>query len=240
MEISWRQYPHLSRSSWYSLVFILPLVLLYEILAVVINWDSPMQLRNGADVLVRHLLDLFGLNMPYVMGVLFAVGMVSTWVWQRHQYRSTQINVAYLIGMLVESFVWAVFLLLGLSVANQLLIMVTSDSVLQTAFLAVGAGIYEEGVFRLVLVSGLALFFQKILDWHKQLAWGMAIGLAAMLFALFHYVGVSGEIFAWNSFVYRSVGGIILGLLFAFRGFGITVYAHTTYDLLVLGFRTIE
>ncbi|UCH09606.1 MAG: hypothetical protein JSU61_10310, partial [Fidelibacterota bacterium] len=105
------------------------MVVLYEILAIVVNWESPMQLRNGADVLVRQLLDLFGLNMPYVMGIVFAVGVAAAWLWQRQRLGSTRINVAYLAGMLGESLVWAVLLLLILSVADQLLVITTSDTV---------------------------------------------------------------------------------------------------------------
>ncbi|UCD37748.1 MAG: CPBP family intramembrane metalloprotease [Fidelibacterota bacterium] len=234
-----REYRGLSRTPFYSLVFIVPLVVLYEILAVMINWESELQLRNGADVLLRQLLMIFGLGTPYALGILFAAGIAGAWVRQRYRFGTTQVNVVYLAGMLVESLLWAGFMLLFLAAADQLLIVTTTDTVLRTAFLAVGAGIYEEAVFRLLLVTGLAVFFLRVLHWHRQFAWGIAIGLSAALFSLFHYVGPAGEVFAWNSFVYRSVAGIILGLLFYFRGFGITVYAHTTYDLLVLGIQTV-
>lgn len=239
MSSSWRDYPDLSRSPWYSLVFILPLVALYEVLAVMINWESTAQLRNGADVLLRQLLALFGLSTPYIMGVLFATGIAGAWWWQRQRHGTTRVDVVCLVGMLAESLLWAGFLLVFLAATDRLLIVTTSDTVLRTAFLAVGAGIYEEGVFRLVLVTGMAVFFQRVMDWRRPVAWGMAVAIAAVLFSLFHYVGPAGEIFTWNSFGYRSVAGVILGLLFTFRGFGITVYAHTAYDLLVLGIQTV-
>ncbi|MQY63000.1 MAG: CPBP family intramembrane metalloprotease, partial [Calditrichaeota bacterium] len=71
MSSNWRDYPRLSRTPWYSLIFILPLVAIYEMLAVLINWESVTQLRNGADVLVRQLLEIFGLTTPHIMGILF-------------------------------------------------------------------------------------------------------------------------------------------------------------------------
>lgn len=240
MSTTWHDYPRLSRTPWYSLVFILPLVVLYELLAVLINWESAAELRNGADVLVRQILAIFGLSTPYVLGILFAVGIAGAWLWQRRQYGATGVNGGYLAGMLAESLVWAGLLLVFLNGAGRLLMIITiSDPVLQKAFLAVGAGIYEEGVFRLVLVTGLVTFFQRVMDWQQQIAWGMAIAAAAAVFSLFHFVGGTGELFTWNSFGYRSVAGIILGLLFAYRGFGITVYTHTIYNLLVLGIQTI-
>lgn len=231
-------YVRLSRTPLYSLIFILPLVALYEALAVMVNWASPLELRNAADVLLRQFLELFGLSAPYVMGVVFAAGAGVTWFWQRRQFGTTRVAVGYLAGMLIESMVWAVFLLLALNVADQFLMITASDTVLRTAFLAIGAGIYEEGVFRLILITALVTFFQRAMDWRRPIAWALAVGLAAILFALFHYLGAAGETFAWNSFGYRSVAGVILGLLFISRGFGITVYAHTIYNLLVLGLQT--
>ena len=240
MSSPWRDYPHLSQTPWYSLIFILPLVAIYEVLAVLINWESAAQLRNGADVLLRQLLGIFGLATPHIMGILFAAGVVGAWLWQRQKHGTTQVAGVFLMGMLAESLIWASFLLVFLAAADRLLMIVTtSDTVLRKAFLAVGAGIYEEGVFRLVLITGLVVFFQRVMDWQRHIAWGMAIGIAAVLFSLFHYVGPAGEMFAWNSFGYRSVAGAILGLLFTYRGFGITVYAHTIYNLLVLGLQTV-
>ncbi len=239
MSGSWRDYPRLSRTPLYSLVFIVPLVVLYEALAVLINWDSLEQLRNGADVLIRHLLALFGLTTPYLIGILFAVSLLVAGFWQRRKVGSIQVSGAYMAGMLVESLLWAGVLLVSLSAVDRLLMVTTSDAVLRTAFLAVGAGLYEEGVFRLLLITGVAAFLRRIMDWQRQIALVIAVGVAAVLFSLFHYVGIAGETFTWNSFAYRSVAGAILGLLFIFRGFGITVYTHTAYDLMVLGLYTV-
>ncbi len=240
MNTKFYDYPRLTRTPWYSLVFILPLVVLYELLALLINWDSADQLRNGADVLVRQILEVFGLSTPYILGILFAAGVIGAWLWHRRQHSSSAVKGGYLAGMLLESLLWAGLMLVFLNGTDSLFMMITtSDPVLQGAFLAIGAGLYEEGVFRLVLVTGLATFFQRVMDWQQQIAWGIAIAAAAAVFSLFHFIGGTGELFTWNSFGYRSVAGIILGLLFTYRGFGITVYTHTIYNFLVLGIQTI-
>ena len=233
-------YLRASKTPWYSLLSILPLAALYEALALLVNWDSAAELRNGADVLLRQTLALFGLNTPYLLGALLAAAIAAAWLWQRRASGSSRVSGTYLLLMLAESLLWGGFLLISLSVADQLLMLPTSDQVLRTAFLAVGAGIYEEGVFRLLLVSALGTFFRRALDWQRPIAWGLAVTVAAVLFALFHYVGPAGELFGWNSFGYRCVAGVILGLLFIFRGFGITVYAHTFYNLMVLGITTVN
>ncbi len=233
-------YTRLSRTPWYSLIFIIPLVVLYELLAVVVNWDSPVEWRNGADVVLRQLLEIFGLGAPYIMGALAALGLIGAWLWQRRNYRSATISGAHLIIMLVESSVWAVLLLIVLLIADQILVLDITNTVLRTSFLALGAGIYEEGIFRLLVLSGLILFFCRVLAWHPAPAIGTAVLVSALLFALFHYVGPAAQPFDWNSFSYRGVAGIFLGLLYQGRGFGITVYTHTFYDLFVIGIRTLE
>ena len=239
MNPTWYEYSGITRTPWYSLVFIMPLVVLYELLAVFINWESAVQLRNGADVLLRQFLGLFGLSAPLVMGCMLICAVAVTWFWQWRHHGAAEIHGIFLVGMLLESLIWAGMLVIFLSATSRLLIVTRADTVLQTAFLAVGAGIYEEGIFRLMLISGMTAFLRRVLRWHDFASIMVAILAAAILFSLFHYVGPAGEIFAWNSFGYRSVAGIILGFLFIFRGFGITVYAHTGYNLLVLGIQTV-
>ena len=50
-----QSYWELSRSSRYSLLFAIPLLLLYEALAVALNQGTDAGIRNGADVLLRSL-----------------------------------------------------------------------------------------------------------------------------------------------------------------------------------------
>ncbi|MCK4579668.1 MAG: CPBP family intramembrane metalloprotease [Candidatus Marinimicrobia bacterium] len=233
-------YQRLSKTTWYSLVFITPLVVIYELLAVAINWGVPVELRNGADVLLRLLFEVFGLGATYVSAALLPLCLVLAWWWRKYFERDTGVNSNYLFVMAAESLVWALMLLIMLTAVDELLIISTADTALQTAFLAVGAGIYEETVFRLGLVSGLTLFLHRVMDWQRYLAVGGAIVGAAILFSGFHYIGILGKNFDWNSFAYRGVAGIMLGLLFVSRGLGITVYAHTIYDLVVLWARTVS
>ncbi len=234
-------YFKLTRSTWYSLVFIVPLVVIYELLAVVVNWNSEgPDLRNGADILVRFMLNIFGISTPYItaFALLLVTGIVWYWHVRRHDNQPVSGNLLGL--MLLESIGWAMVLVVALAATDSLLIMNTTDEVLAAAYLAVGAGLYEEAVFRLLLVSGLALFFRKVMFWRDILAWAAAVIVAATLFSLFHFIGLSDELFAWNTFIYRGVGGALLGTLYVYRGFGITAYAHTIYDLLVLTIKTLN
>jgi hypothetical protein len=54
------RYWSLTRSARYSLLFALPLLLLYELLAFVLSGDSIAGVRNGADVLLKSIFLALG------------------------------------------------------------------------------------------------------------------------------------------------------------------------------------
>jgi membrane protease YdiL (CAAX protease family) len=96
----------------------------------------------------------------------------------------------------------------------------------------VGAGIYEEVLFRLLLLSGL-LGLLKLADLPAVLRLVLATTVSALLFAAAHHVGPNGEAFDGYVFLFRSLAGLYFALLFQLRGFGIAVGAHASYDVLV-------
>jgi membrane protease YdiL (CAAX protease family) len=104
----------------------------------------------------------------------------------------------------------------------------------QQVVLAIGAGIYEEMLFRVLLIAGLASLFNLIFQWNKSVSQWAGMVLAAIVFSLFHFLGEFGDHFRFDLFFIRFIAGMILGTLYVFRGFGITAYAHSIYDLIVL------
>jgi hypothetical protein len=100
--------------------------------------------------------------------------------------------------------------------------------------LALGAGVYEELVFRVLLVSSIAFVGRRLLRWRPMLAAGVAAVASALIFAAFHYVGPYGDPLRLDSFVFRFIGGLAFSVLYVVRGFGITAWTHSLYDLLAL------
>ena len=99
-----------------------------------------------------------------------------------------------------------------------------------TAYL--GAGVYEELLFRLLLVPLLAW----MLGWFcagPGAAMAGAVLLSSLLFAAAHYLGPYGEHFRSATFLFRTAAGMFFAVLFAYRGFGIAAGTHAGYDLLV-------
>jgi membrane protease YdiL (CAAX protease family) len=96
----------------------------------------------------------------------------------------------------------------------------------------VGAGIYEETLFRLLLFSGLLALF-ALTDFPTYWGLGLAAAASALLFAGAHHLGPHGEPFNGSFFAFRTAAGIFFAALYRTRGFGIAVGAHAFYDVLV-------
>ena len=99
--------------------------------------------------------------------------------------------------------------------------------------LSLGAGLYEELVFRVILVSALFLFFRRVSGSQGAGVYVAAALLGAFVFSAYHYVGPYGDPFSLQTFLYRFVAGLVLNVLYLVRGFGITAYTHAFYDVLV-------
>tara|TARA_Y100001960_G_scaffold130370_1_gene138663 strand:- start:514 stop:882 length:369 start_codon:yes stop_codon:yes gene_type:complete len=107
-------------------------------------------------------------------------------------------------------------------------------AILQQVILAVGAGIYEEFLFRVLLISGLSSIIGFVFLWEEKGSNIAALIIAAAIFSGFHFMGDYGDYFTMELFLLRFFAGVILGILYYVRGFGITAYAHSIYDLIVL------
>ena len=100
--------------------------------------------------------------------------------------------------------------------------------------LSVGAGIYEELLFRVVLVAALAWIGHAVLGWRASVAGAWATVLGAILFSAAHYIGPYGDRLTLYSFVFRMIAGVFFSALYLMRGFGITAWTHALYDVLLL------
>ena len=99
---------------------------------------------------------------------------------------------------------------------------------------SLGAGIYEELLFRVVLVGLLAVAARALLGWRPLTAGAVATLLGAAIFSAFHYVGPYGDRLELYSFAFRMVAGLFFSALYLLRGFGITAWTHALYDVLLL------
>jgi hypothetical protein len=107
---------------------------------------------------------------------------------------------------------------------------------LGNVIMALGAGFYEEVLFRAGLFGVGALVVKKLAGSSTKTffilaAWAL---VEAAVFSGWHYVGALGDGFSLPSFVFRAVCGLVLTAIFAFRGFAPAVWTHALYDLWVM------
>ena len=218
----------------YSFIFTLPLFLVYEIGVFAIAASDLPLLRNGADVLMRQILELFGIFGVYGFSGTFLIGFIVAFIRQKKYLQSSSIKGEYLLTMFFESIGWAIFLTI-IMIWYPALLMNSKDSrLLQQVVLSIGAGIYEEFVFRVILITGFAAVLGFIFQWGEIAQKSGAVILAAILFSGFHFVGVYGDTPSIDLFLVRMIAGIILGGIYVMRGFGVAAYTHTIYDFFVL------
>ena len=238
----WRE----ARSPRYSLSLAFPLLLLYEILAVTLSHGELSGVRNGADVLLKSLFVMLGgRDGLAVFGVLLVGG--GAVLACRDYRREKRIDPRYFAWMTMESIAYAMLfgvvagtltmlLLPGLSLVGVtgFLGSVSQEdlSVPTRLMISMGAGIYEELLFRVILVSGLGWLATTIFGWSATRSSVWAVVLGALLFAAFHYLGPYGDRLALGSFVFRTVAGLLFSGLYLLRGFGITAWTHALYDVL--------
>jgi membrane protease YdiL (CAAX protease family) len=115
-----------------------------------------------------------------------------------------------------------------------------SQSVWPSIVIGIGAGIYEELVFRLILICVLMLLFQDVLRLSRKNSIILSVLISALLFSLHHHVDfLSGQAnaadpFTLGRFAFRTIAGIYFAVLFAIRGFGITAGTHAFRNSCVL------
>ena len=230
MNSYWRS----TRSPLYSFLFTIPLFLIYEIGIFLTSSDDMFVLRNGADALMRQILATFGIAGLYWVGAIFFIGFIITFILQRKYWEETQIHSDYFLLMMMESVAWSVLIYYLMSNVYLLLMNPTGSMLVQQVTLAVGAGIYEEFLFRVLLIAGISVILGFIFQWSEKTRNWAAMVIAAGIFSSFHFIGEYGDFFSFNIFMVRFLAGIALGTLYFLRGFGITAWSHAVYDLIVL------
>jgi len=111
-------------------------------------------------------------------------------------------------------------------------------SLLTDIVTGVGAGIYEELVFRLILICALMVLFQDLIGMGHQNSVVLSVMISAALFSAHHHIiWVDGQLgrmapFHWTEFGFRTIAGVYFAILFAVRGFGITAGTHAFYDII--------
>ncbi len=225
-------YFHCVKKPVYNFLFVLPLLIIYETLVLL----TATPIRNGADVIIKLFFNLIGVKT--IIGfTLIIISIYAYIVFSNQQTVNETIYPIYFVYMFAESFMYALALgPLVIRLTEKVALAAPASfrlGPLDRVIASIGAGIYEEFVFRYLLITFLIFVFTKYLNLKTIYAAAFAIFWAALIFSAFHYVGELGDKFDAVSFIFRFIAGIILSLLYFLRGYAIAVYTHAIYDLKV-------
>ena len=246
-----------TRRPFCNLIFLLPLLLAYESGIAIAAGPSGATIRNGADAWMRLWLHQAGFEVVWLLPALL-LGILTIWhLVLRQPWKMTWDTLG---GMAAESLLYAFVLIMlgqltdyGFRHASFVPAQIETSSLNRGFFLRLvtfmGAGIYEEFLFRLCLLPLTYAGFRLLL---APKGWAIAgtVVTTSFVFSLAHYLGPSadGQILPllsdamvriqssrhlWFGFAFRTMAGMFFAALYFFRGFGITVGAHATYDVFV-------
>ena len=223
-----------SRSAYYSAVAALPLLVIYEVL-IVLSQSRYWSIRNAADVWIRTFLMAFDLQAQHITFVLIGISLALIPI-AKSRARGIKLKTNYFALMFAECLAFS--LVLGVVLQSILRLGGLSSGgpgsgLVQNLALSVGAGLFEEIIFRVILLNLIFLLLSPLLK-KKIVAVVVSVLLASFLFSLSHYVGTMADTWQLYSFMFRWAAGLLFTVLYFVRGFAITAYTHALYDIWVL------
>ena len=229
-----------SRTARWGFVMALPLIAFYEWGIVAVNRGDDTPVRISAEMWMRIPLQWTGIPEVYLVPAL--VVLVGLFLFIRGRSQPISWRPLYAGLTILESAVYGVAIAFVAGQATALLLDLSA--VWQDAeqmswttelVLSVGAGIYEELLFRVILVGLLFLVFRAAMpNARKWVPYTAAAIIGALLFSLVHYIGTYGDPLELASFTYRAMAGLVLNVIFLTRGFGVAAWTHALYDVFVV------
>jgi len=232
-----QQYSAITLRPWPNLLFILPILIFFEVGIYFSQGGTP---GGGSQLVAAFLIERvvmalgaehFGYIFPglAVIAILLASHLAA-----KHPWR---FDIFVLPAMLGESLTWTI----PLCIFNRVLYQAQlagapslRDTWLDQVIRSCGAGLYEELVFRLILVTGLDILLVNVFKLNRSASRVFSILLSAGLFASQHHHPLGAEVFDLTDFCFRTAAGVYLGGLFVYRGFGIAAGCHVFYNVIVV------
>lgn len=245
----------------YALMYLLGFLLFYELGSLMVQpemlWQSlaEPQMRVVAFVWVQNLLEYLGFSDRMTWVATPLVVIVILLALQFTSKKSWKVNYGDFLPMTLECVLLSVplivlSLVLNRASAETAAVLTADNQVVQHRLFidivtGIGAGIYEELVFRLVLICLLMLLFQDLCGLKKKVSIALSVLISAVLFSIHHHFFFAnghfyqGDTFTAGKFIFRALAGVYFAILYAVRGFGITAGAHAFYNIMAAVLRTL-
>lgn len=229
-------YLRATRRPAFNVVYVVLLLAIYEGGLLLVDEGR----RNAADVILKGLFRGFG---AHAVTVFHAVLLTILVVVGGNGVRRGEAHFRWFLPFLIETSFYAALLSPIVVFLNVPFLARPGGDLL----LDLGAGVYEEVLFRFLVIQGLFLVI-RLDPWHripaqttpngkKQAPHVGAVAVivlgSAALFAAYHHVGAGAEPLTAPIFIFRAVAGLVLALIYLSRGLAVAVYTHAFYDVLL-------
>jgi len=234
-------YAWLSTRPLHILLFLLPLIVVYEIGSVLFltNAQTGAMETIRAERLLRDFFESVGVAGLHLPALAIVAVLLSWQIISRDRWR---VSFSTLVLMGFESLAWTLPILVLNNVVGGSLLGggahaaasvgggFEAMSFPQRFSVAIGAGLYEELLFRMVLIALAHLIAHDLLRIRDYPARVIAVVVSAAAFALYHDAATTDAAL----FAFYFAAGCLFGSVYLWRGFGIVVGAHAAYDLVAL------
>ena len=228
------RYSELSREPLYMLAFLLPMIIFYEV-ALYSSKSSKAHIQIKAH---DHLVTFFEMfDMPVTQGLwLGGIAIITTlFVWHVFSGNRRTIRLRVIGGMFLESICFTIPLVLfgavlGGYAATATVSPIGTLGIFDKIAVSVGAGLYEELLFRMILIAGIHTVVCNFFKQSDAMGLGIGVFASAILFALYHDLPNAGTLSPIVLFFFFGAG-VYLGVLYITRGFGIAAATHAWYDV---------
>ncbi len=224
-----------------NLLFLMPWLMIYQLSL----FFSQSPVDNAAAAWFRALFHAMGRDGFLLVTLAIALGLC---IFLFLRFRKEAPDHGVFGGMLIEGLCYGTLLgtaaslmASGLPMGRIIPLAVEASETLhemragvQDLGLAVGAGIFEELLFRGILLGGLYALLRHWIGADRLTSGVLAVVASAYVFSDYHHWGITGEPYDARVFAFRFHAGILLGAIYVFRGLGIAAFAHGFYDVLVM------
>ena len=242
----YNEYLTATRTASYGFIAALPLLIAYEVLILMVNSNQELIIRVGADIWLKQIFAVLGVKGQITIGAITI--FIGVFIFFLERKKEINIRISYFPWIIIESLFYSVFLTILISYTVNYLFSINSDlepsiSILSSSFsensmllqiaLSIGAGLYEELFFRVLLISLLFFIIKNLVFNKTYLSYILSASIAAIIFSAVHYIGTLGDEFTVQSFAFRFLFGLAFNFLYVIRGFGVVAWTHALYDILL-------
>ena len=245
-----------------ALIALAPLLLAYELGALLYATRYHQIIQQGSVVveqsITQHvtarlwLLSFFewlGITGFFLPGLIVSASLIG---WHLYRKDPWQWSPKTYLLMYSESVLWAIPLFVFALVLTPKPAWALSSWLSTTLAYAypshtpwqaevvfsLGAGIYEELLFRLLAMTIIHAFFFDYLKLPDSTSSLLAMVLSSLAFAFYHFSAANP--FSWSLLAFYSAAGFYLACIYILRGIGLAAGSHAFYDLFVVAWHLLR